>query len=150
MCCLTEIDVADQSVSLICSDNWTCCLTETEVADQTFYLIQSQYTDTGQTSPSADLTTPGARQGSHWITSFQATSMTRPRKKKKKKKKTSTQKAGIKPRSAALEADTLTTRPTRRCSAGKNRPRRKLQTGRRSGGWGEGAGGGGGGGGGSA
>ena len=38
----------------ICSDNFTCCLTEIEVADQTFYLTQSQYTDTGPTSPSAD------------------------------------------------------------------------------------------------
>ena len=43
-----------------CSDNLTCCHTEAEVADQTFYLTQSQYTDTGSTSPSADPITPGA------------------------------------------------------------------------------------------
>ena len=30
------------------------CHTEVEVADQTFRLTQSQYTDTGPTSPSAD------------------------------------------------------------------------------------------------
>ena len=33
---------------------------EIEVADQIFHLTQSQYTDTGPTSPSADPTTPGA------------------------------------------------------------------------------------------
>ena len=30
-----------------------------EVADQTFHLIQSQYSDTGPTSPTADCITPG-------------------------------------------------------------------------------------------
>ena len=54
----------------ICSDNFTCCHTETEVADPTFHLTQSQYTDTGPTSPSADPTTPGAWQGSHWSANF--------------------------------------------------------------------------------
>ena len=44
-------------------DNFTCCHTEVEVADQTFYLTQSQYTDTGPTSPSADPIMPGAWQG---------------------------------------------------------------------------------------
>ena len=39
---------------------FTCCHTEIEAADQTFYLTQSQYTDTGPTSPSADPITPGA------------------------------------------------------------------------------------------
>ena len=37
-----------------------------KAADQTFHLTQSQYTDTGPTSPSADPITPGAWQGSHW------------------------------------------------------------------------------------
>ena len=45
---------------------FTSCHTEIEVADQTFYLTQSQYTDTGPTSPSADPITPGAWQGSRW------------------------------------------------------------------------------------
>ena len=54
----------------ICSDNFTCCHTETEVADPSFHLTQSQYTDTGPTSPSADFITPGARQGSHWSAKF--------------------------------------------------------------------------------
>ena len=49
-------------------------------ADQTFYLTQSQYTDTGPTSPSADLITPGAWQGSHWSANVRVTGMTRPRK----------------------------------------------------------------------
>ena len=47
-----------------------CCHTEIEVADQTFYLTQSQYTDTGPTSPSADHILLGARQGSHWSANF--------------------------------------------------------------------------------
>ena len=54
--------------------------TEIEVADQTFYLTQSQYTDTGSTSPSADPIMPGAWQGSHWSANFEVTGMTRPRK----------------------------------------------------------------------
>ena len=53
---------------------------EIEAADQTFHLTQSQYTDTGPTSPSADPVTPGAWQGSHWSANFEVTGMTRPRK----------------------------------------------------------------------
>ena len=37
---------------------------------KTFHLTQSQYTDTGPTSPSADPITPGAWQGSHWDANF--------------------------------------------------------------------------------
>ena len=68
--CLTSQQQASVSQGRICSDNFTCCHTEIEVADQTFYLTQSQYTDTGPTSPSADPTTPGAWQGSHWSANF--------------------------------------------------------------------------------
>ena len=68
--CLTSQQHASVSQGRICSDNFTCCHTEIEVADQTFYLTQSQYTDTGQTSPSADPITPGAWQGSHWSANF--------------------------------------------------------------------------------
>ena len=64
--CLTSQQQASVSQGRICSDNCTCCHTEIEVADPTFYLTQSQYTDTGPTSPSADPITPGAWQGSHW------------------------------------------------------------------------------------
>ena len=64
--CLTSQQQASVSQGRICSDNFTCCHTEIEVADPTFYLTQSQYTDTGPTSPSADPITPGAWQGSHW------------------------------------------------------------------------------------
>ena len=42
--------------------------------------LQSQYTDTGLTSLSADPITPGARQGSHWRVNFQVTGMTRSEK----------------------------------------------------------------------
>ena len=68
--CLTSQQQASVSQGLISSDNFTCCHTETEVADPTFYLNQSQYTDTGPTSPSADPITPGAWQGSHWSANF--------------------------------------------------------------------------------
>ena len=64
--CLTSQQQASVSQGRICSDNFTCCHTEIEAADPTFYLTQSQYTDTGPTSPSADPITPGAWQGSHW------------------------------------------------------------------------------------
>ena len=64
--CLTSQQQASVFQGRVCSDNFTCCHTEIEVADQTFYLTQSQYTDTGPTSPSADPITPGAWQGSHW------------------------------------------------------------------------------------
>ena len=56
--CLTSQQQASISQGRICSDNFTCCHTEIEVADQTFYLTQSQYTNTGQTSPSADPVMP--------------------------------------------------------------------------------------------
>ena len=64
--------IRDASVSQgrICSDNFMCCPTEIEVADQTFHLTQSQYTDTGPTSPSTDPIMPGAWQGCHWSANF--------------------------------------------------------------------------------
>ena len=59
--CLTSQRNAGVSQGRICSDKFTCCHTEIEVADPSFYLTQSQYTDTGPASPSADPITPGAR-----------------------------------------------------------------------------------------
>ena len=70
VCYLTSQQHASVSQGRICSDNFTCCHTEIQVADQTFHLTQSQYTDTGPTSPSADPITPGAWQGSHWSANF--------------------------------------------------------------------------------
>ena len=67
---------------------------------QTFYLTQSQYTDTGPTSPSADPITPGAWQGSHWSANVCVTGMTRPWKNPAA--------SGIQTRgTSALKADTL-------------------------------------------
>ena len=54
--------------------------TEIEVADQTFHLTQSQYTDTGPTTPIADPVMPGTWQGIHWSATFEVTGMTRPGK----------------------------------------------------------------------
>ena len=68
--CLSSQQHASVSQGRICTDNFTCCHTETEAADQTFHLTQSQYTDTGPTSPSADPITPGAWQGSHGSANF--------------------------------------------------------------------------------
>ena len=68
--CSTSQQHACVSQGRICPNNFTCCHTEVEVADQTFYLTQSQYTDTGPTSPRADPITPGAWQRSHWRANF--------------------------------------------------------------------------------
>ena len=68
--CLTSQQHASVFQGRICTHNCTCCHNEIEVADPTFYLTQSQYTDTGPTSPSADPIMPGAWQGSHWSTNF--------------------------------------------------------------------------------
>ena len=78
--CLTSQQHAGISQGRICSDTFACCYTEIEVADQTFYLTQSQNTDTGPTSPSADLVSPGSWQGSYWSANFEVTGMTRPGK----------------------------------------------------------------------
>ena len=64
--CLASQQYASVSQGRIWTDSFTCCHTEIEVADRTFHLTQSQYTDTGPTSPSTDPITPGAWQGSHW------------------------------------------------------------------------------------
>ena len=70
--CLMSQQHASVSQRYICTDNFTCCHTEIEVADQTFYLTQSQYTDTGPTSPCTDPIMPGAWQGSHWSANFKS------------------------------------------------------------------------------
>ena len=51
--------------------------TEIEAEDQTFYLTQSQYTNTGPTSPSADPRTPEAWEGSHRSANIGNTSRTK-------------------------------------------------------------------------
>ena len=73
----TQQHPASVSQGRTCTDKFTCCHNEREAADPTFYLTQSQYTDTGPTSPSADPITPGAWQGSHWSANFEVTGMTR-------------------------------------------------------------------------
>ena len=88
--------------------------TEIEVADRTFHLAQSQYADTGPTSPGTDPIAPGAWQGSPWSAIFEVTGMTRPRKKSRRKRDSN-------PGSSALEADAVTTRPTRRSGEGGGR-----------------------------
>ena len=105
--CLTSQQQASVSQGRICSDNFTCCHTETEVADPTLHLTQSQYTDTGPTSPSADPITPGAWQGSHWSANFLSHWYDSTPEKSRRKRDSN-------PGSSALVADALTTRPTRR------------------------------------
>ena len=58
--CLTSQQHCSVSQGQTCSDNCTCCCTEIELAYQIFHLTQSQYTDTGRTSPSGDPATPGS------------------------------------------------------------------------------------------
>ena len=74
-CVMSQQD-ASVSQGRICSDNCMCCHTEIEVADQTLIFTQSQYTDTGPTSPSADPRMPHSWQGSHWSADIQVTGMT--------------------------------------------------------------------------
>ena len=109
--CLTSQQHASVSQGRVCSDNCTCCHTEIEVADQTFHLTQSQYTDTGPTSPSTDPITPGAWQGSHWYQCLSHWYDSTPKK--------SLLKWDSNPGSSALEAEALTTRPTKWLSAGE-------------------------------
>ena len=107
--CLTYQQRASVSQGRICSDNFTCCHTEIEVADQTFHLTQSQYTDTGPTSPSTDLITPGAWQGSRWSANFLSHWCDSTPEKPRLKRDSNLG-------SSAPEADALNSRPTRRCS----------------------------------
>ena len=104
--CLTSQQHASVSQGRVCSDNCTCCHTEIEVADQTFHLTQSQYTDTGPTSPSTDPITPGAWQGSHWYQCLSHWYDSTPKKSRLKRDSN--------PGPSALEANALTTRLTRR------------------------------------
>ena len=108
--CLTFQEHASQGQ--VCSDDFTCCHTEIEVADLTFHVTQSLYTDTGPTSPSTDPITPGAWQGSHWSAIFFKSHRYDSTPDKSRCKRDSN--SG----SSALEADALTTRPTRRSSIG--------------------------------
>ena len=109
--CLTSQQQASVSQGRICTDNFTCCHTEIEAADQTVYLTQSQYTDTGPTSPSADPKTPGAWQGSHWSANFLSQWYDSTPKKSRRQRDSNSG-------SSALEADALTTWPTRRSGLG--------------------------------
>ena len=113
--CLMSLQQASVSQGRICSDNFTCCHTEIEVADQTFHLTQSQYTDTGPTGPSTDPITPAAWQVSHWSADFLSHRYDSTPEKSRRKRDSN-------PRSSALEADALTTRPMRRCQITRNCP----------------------------
>ena len=118
-CCLTFQRSASVSQGRICSDNFMCCHTETEVADQTFYLTQSQYADTGPTSHSDELVTPGAWQGSsHWSANFDVTGMTRPGK-------ISTEKTGIESRGMPLKANKAFQRNTGKYSRSLKKKKKK-------------------------
>ena len=61
--CRTFQQHSGASQTLVCLNSCTSCHAEIEVADETFRLTQSQYSDTGPTSPSADSIMPGAFQG---------------------------------------------------------------------------------------
>ena len=84
---------------------FTCCHTEVEVADQTFYLTQSQYTDTGPTSPSTDPIMPGAG-----VPIFKSLVWLDPEKSRRKR--------DLNSGPSAPKADALTTRPPRRSGKG--------------------------------
>ena len=117
--CLTSQQQASVSQGRICSDNLTCCHTEIEVADQTFLLTQSQYTDTGPSSPSADPIMPGAWQSSHWSAILSHWYDSTPKNPAQ---------AGFEPGIFRSRGGRLTTRPTRRsleADALPTKPRRR-------------------------
>ena len=66
-CTITPVSVFS---GLICSDSYTSYHTEIKAVDLTYNLTQSQYSDTGPTSPSADPITLRAWQGNHWNAIF--------------------------------------------------------------------------------
>ena len=72
-----------------------------------FHITQSQYTDTGPTSPSTDPITPDAWQGRHWSANFLSHWYDSTPEKSRRKRDSN-------PGSSAVEVDALTTRPTRR------------------------------------
>ena len=104
--CLTSQQHASVSEGRICSDNFTCCHTEIEVADQTFRLTQSQYTDTGPTSPSTDPIMPGTCRVAAGVPIFKSLVWLDPEKIPGQ--------AGFKPGIFCSRGGRLTTRPMRR------------------------------------
>ena len=66
----TDMKISFQGVCSTVTILLSCCYTEIQAADQSLHLTQSQYTDTGSTSPSTNPLTPGAWRGSHWSTNF--------------------------------------------------------------------------------
>ena len=120
--CLTSHQQASVSQGRICSDNFTCSHTEIEVAVQTFYLTQSQYTDTGPTSPSAEPYNARRLAGQPLECQFFSHRYDSTPKKSRRKRDSN-------PGSSDLEADALTIRPTRRYRRGKEP--RELQRGSR-------------------
>ena len=107
--CWTSQQHASLSQGQICSDNFMCYDTEIEVVDQTFHLTQSQYTDTGPTSPNADLITPGRLATG--VPIFKSLVWLDPEK--------ILAQAGFEPRVFRSRGGCLATRPTRWCLAGK-------------------------------
>ena len=91
----TRPETADETYCYLNQLQYT--VTRPETADETYcYLNQIQYTNTRLFSPTADPIMPGIWQGSH----REVTSMTH-------HGKSPTGRAGIEPKSATLEVDTL-------------------------------------------
>ena len=109
--CLTSQLHTMVSQGWICWDQCSCCHTGTEAVDQTSCLAQSQCTDTWPTRPSTVPIAPDAWQGSHKRTNVQVAGVTGPGK-------IPTETAGFDPGSSTMEADSLTTRPSRGRSLG--------------------------------
>ena len=102
--CITSQQQASVSHGRVCTDNFTCCHTEIQIADQTFYLTQSQYTDTGPTSPSADPIRRAPGRVATGVPIFKSLVWLDPEKSRRKRDSNTG--------SSVLEADALTTRPT--------------------------------------
>ena len=95
-CWLLYVLASCLCISRIC---WVVCTAKLRSWRSSF-LFQSQYADSGPTSPSTDPIMPGTWQDSHWSIHFQVTGMTWPGKR-------FTGKARMEPMSASLVVDTL-------------------------------------------
>ena len=109
---LLNVPAAIVSQGWNCSDKWMCCHIDIEVADQTFYLTKSQYIDTGQLVSALTLYHQLSGRVATGVPIFKSLVWLNPERPRRKRE--------LNLGSAALEADALTTLPTRQCKQ-KNR-----------------------------
>ena len=115
--CLTSQQHASVSQGWIYSDNFTCCHTEIRSCRSNFPSHPvTVYWHRANQSPSTDPILPGAWQGGHWSANFLSYWYDSTPEKSRCKQDSN-------PGSSALEADALTTMPTRQSQLNGKKPR---------------------------